>query len=473
MKETDASNEQRREHTDAILHRASTLNDGSIRLRREGKAEEAQRASREAVDLYREVNDQGDRGTRWHLATALITHSSNVAASEGMPGLTVTSIDDDVLSIGAGYTNESLLTAKEGIELLAQLYDEAPARYRLDMVRALWSYALRLAQYRFRDRALRSAELGCRVSDGLEWSVPALVERSKAHLIWSKLLAESSQPEAALTAANIAASGFEVLMERAPDEYAAWYAKAAQLGATALEAQGHHDEAMAKVDEVIEYRLAGNDGLPPRYDASMDELMALYLRVHTALEGPRSPRADAARVLSTIGANEPTQAFESLLRPDKAEELWQVAKLRAGLARCRNNESAEAQCLSWMAVAAVMGGRYELAIDPATRAVELARRSGDASREAFALVYLGNAFRGLDRLVEAANALGTALQRFPGGEYGRIHAVALISLAEVSERLAQSHHALDLYRSAAEVAKGLRISDIEASANDGITRLSS
>jgi len=126
-----------------------------------------------------------------------------------------------------------------------------------------------------------------------------------------------------------------------------------------------------------------------------------------------------------------------------------------------------------MAVAAVLREQYELAIELTEDAIGLAHESGDSFREAFAWVYRGNALRALNRLDEAAKALATAIQTFPPGTYGRIHAVTMISLAEVSEQLGMNEYARDLYQSASDMAMPMGQSDIEAAARRGMDRLDS
>jgi tetratricopeptide (TPR) repeat protein len=165
--------------------------------------------------------------------------------------------------------------------------------------------------------------------------------------------------------------------------------------------------------------------------------------------------------------------FDSVLDSEKPEELWRLANSQAGYAVQRGDSGALAQCLSWMAVAAVLREQYELAIELTEDAIGLAHESGDSFREAFAWVYRGNALRALNRLDEAAKALATAIQTFPPGTYGRIHAVTMISLAEVSEQLGMNEYARDLYQSASDMAIPMGQSDIEAAARRGMDRLDS
>jgi hypothetical protein len=293
---TGSSAERAGQSLTEVYERASELNNLSVRLLGEGRTAEARRASAEAVDWYRRLSAATDADLRWHLATALITHSTNVAADEGAPGMTLASVVDDVAVLRGGFSNESLAAVKEGAEMLAHLYDEAPDRYRLDMVTALRSYALRLAQHGYRTRALAVAERGCRLSDQVTRSVHALVERSKVHLVWADLLIECSQPQAALRAADIAAGGFADLMAQAPQQFAAWYTKSLRSGAAALEADGDNAAAHARAQHVLELRLAG-DGQPAAYDAEIDDVVALYVRTHYALPGARSPREEALAIL--------------------------------------------------------------------------------------------------------------------------------------------------------------------------------
>jgi tetratricopeptide (TPR) repeat protein len=163
--------------------------------------------------------------------------------------------------------------------------------------------------------------------------------------------------------------------------------------------------------------------------------------------------------------------FESLMTRENAAELWQLANSQAGYAVQRQDPRGLAQCLSWMCVAAVQAGDYERAIDHAQDAIALARQSGDAFREAFTFFYLGNAYRGLKRTQEAAKAYAKAIGLFPEGPYGRIHAAALLSLAAMSEKLGLLEPALQLYRSARDMAEGMSQPDLGAVAGQGINRL--
>ena len=65
----------------------------------------------------------------------------------------------------------------------------------------------------------------------------------------------------------------------------------------------------------------------------------------------RTARRRRSKVLASI--------FEALLNQDDAEELWRLANSQAGYAVQRGDPAAIAQCLSWMAAAAVHGGRFE------------------------------------------------------------------------------------------------------------------
>ena len=192
---------------------------------------------------------------------------------------------------------------------------------------------------------------------------------------------------------------------------------------------GHSKLALVLVDEVErDIREAGSKlGGEPR-----DQLIS-------AVKERRS------KVLSSL--------FESLMVSEKSEELWRLANSQGGYAVQRGDAAALAQCLSWMAVAACLGEQYELAIEPAQDAINLARSSGDAFREAFASFYLGNALRGLNRLDQAAEAFAAAIGSFPPERYGRIYAAAFLSLAEVSEQLGLQEPATQLYQSARDMAQ--------------------
>ena len=88
-----------------------------------------------------------------------------------------------------------------------------------------------------------------------------------------------------------------------------------------------------------------------------------------------------------------------------------------------------AQCMSWMAVAAVGRHRYEQAKDHATDAISLARKCHDRALEGFARVYLAHALRGLGQLEAAAHAYNDALQLLRKTP-SRIGVVAFLGLAD-------------------------------------------
>src|SRR5262249_13122042 len=128
--------------------------------------------------------------------------------------------------------------------------------------------------------------------------------------------------------------------------------------------------------------------------------------------------------------------FESLMTPDHAQELWTLAKSQAGYAVSRHDRRVMAQCFSWMAVAAVLEGRYELAKEHALDAISYAEASNiyeipkthagegiksakvtkaprDRFRLAFSYLYLGHAYRGLGQIAEAAENYSKAITFLP------------------------------------------------------------
>jgi tetratricopeptide (TPR) repeat protein len=163
--------------------------------------------------------------------------------------------------------------------------------------------------------------------------------------------------------------------------------------------------------------------------------------------------------------------FDPLLEEGKAEELWRLANSQAAYALQRRDEAVLAQCLSWMAVAAISAGKYELGRDNAQDAIMFAHRCRDRFREGFASVYLGHALRQQSETREAAKAYGRALKLLPRDKLGRIHAVAMLSMAEVAEELGMPEHAVEIFASALTMAQGMEFPDIEAAASDGLRRL--
>jgi tetratricopeptide (TPR) repeat protein len=163
--------------------------------------------------------------------------------------------------------------------------------------------------------------------------------------------------------------------------------------------------------------------------------------------------------------------FEPLLQEGKAEELWRLANSQAGYALQRRDDAVLAQCFAWMAVAAVYDEQYKLGKDSAQDAIMFAHRCRDKFREGFASVYLGHALRQLGETREAAKAYASALRLLPKGKCGRIHAVAMLSMAEVTEKLGMPGPAAEIFASALTLAHGMKFPDIEAAADEGLRRV--
>jgi tetratricopeptide (TPR) repeat protein len=179
-----------------------------------------------------------------------------------------------------------------------------------------------------------------------------------------------------------------------------------------------------------------------------------------------STRESRAKLLGEI--------FEGLMSVESAKELWQLANSQAGFAVTRGDTGALAQCLSWMSVAASLIENYELALDHARDAIAIARGRNDVYRQGFASFYLGNAHKGLGQLREAADAFLDAVNLLPLDQAGRIHAVAMLSLALTLEELqAPSANLIEVFQSAKTMAKEMGYSDILEAADAGIERLKS
>jgi len=163
--------------------------------------------------------------------------------------------------------------------------------------------------------------------------------------------------------------------------------------------------------------------------------------------------------------------FEPLLQQGEAEKLWHLANSQAGYALQRRDDAVLAQCFSWMAVAAVYDRQYQLGKDNAQDAIMFAHRCRDRFREGFASVYLGHALRQLGEPREAAYAYARALRLLPKGKSGRIHAVAMLSMAEVTEKLGMPGPAGEIFASALTLAQGMQFPDLEAAASEGLQRM--
>jgi tetratricopeptide (TPR) repeat protein len=167
------------------------------------------------------------------------------------------------------------------------------------------------------------------------------------------------------------------------------------------------------------------------------------------------------------------ELYEGLMNVEHAQELWQLAQSQGAYALERGDQRGLAQGLSWMAVAACLGQRYELALENAQDAIAVAQSCNDVERQAFASVYLGNAHRGLGQLREAAEAFAAAGRLLRKDNLGRIHAVAMLSLAETLEQLSPSAKVIEVFQSAKTMGSAMGFADIEDAATAGIERLQS
>ena len=118
-----------------------------------------------------------------------------------------------------------------------------------------------------------------------------------------------------------------------------------------------------------------------------------------------------------------------------------------------------------------MGGQYDLAKENARDAIMVARSCHQRFYEGFANVYLGHAERGSGRLDEAARAYKSAIELLGGRRPRIILASAMLGMAQVGEQLGQRSSALQLYASTREMARAMKLTEIEESAAEGERRL--
>jgi hypothetical protein len=57
------------------------------------------------------------------------------------------------------------------------------------------------------------------------------------------------------------------------------------------------------------------------------------------------------------------------------------------------------------------------------------------------------------------------------GKFGRIHAVAMLSMAEVTAELGRPAPAAEIFASALTMAQGMELPDLAAAASEGLRRL--
>ena len=208
---------------------------------------------------------------------------------------------------------------------------------------------------------------------------------------------------------------------------------------------------------------AGNDELAL---VELDEANAVITKHAEPADARTTGRLTAAArrrrraVLSAI--------FQRILETRDFANLWRWANSQGASALGRQDLPVFAQCMSWMAAAAVGGHRYEQAKDHATDAIGLARQSHDRPLEGFAQVYLAHAWRGLGQFEAAARAYNDALQLLPKQPSG-IGVVALLGMADVSKQLAVAPDAVaTLYQSALEAAQTLGLESLAEAAKAGM-----
>ena len=216
--------------------------------------------------------------------------------------------------------------------------------------------------------------------------------------------------------------------------------------------------------------LCGEAGNPTLCLDLIDEVDPTIHEQSLELDG-----AERARLLEMVarGRDEMLgRLFESLMRPERADELWQLANTQGAFALKRQDRRTLAQCLAWMAAAALLAGKVDLAIDQANGAIALAQQIADTYRESFASFYLGNAYRALGDPDAASAAFSRAVALCPPDRRGGFLAAALLSLAEVQCQLGEREQALQNYRSAQEVAAQQGQAGFEKTAAERIARLS-
>jgi tetratricopeptide (TPR) repeat protein len=163
--------------------------------------------------------------------------------------------------------------------------------------------------------------------------------------------------------------------------------------------------------------------------------------------------------------------FDAMMKEGRAEDLWRLARSRAAHAIEHSAPAIMAQCLAWMAAAAVLGEKYDLAKDHARDAIMTAHSCRQRFHEGFANLYLGHAERHSGRLAEAAHAYSRAISLLGARKPGPIHAVAMLSLAQVVEQLGDPEDARTLYTSSRDLARAMHEREIEEAASYGERRL--
>jgi hypothetical protein len=268
---------RRRQDVEARFAAARKLNDEAIASAAARRFDDATDLSRKAVDLYRELAVANAARFRWYLATALIGYSTHAAA--------------------AGYANSSLSAVAEGATILGHLYDEDPERYRLDVIQALRSFALRLADAGRTNRALTAISTAHKL---LRPENPdELPQSCELDYSSARLLLEAGKNDLAVRHASEAATGYATLAAF-NDRFTERHARALLLLARSLNALGQHETALTSAEEAVRSyrRLAGAQ--PDHYASDLINAEQLYAACFVAAEGPFEARDVVRNVVRVL-----------------------------------------------------------------------------------------------------------------------------------------------------------------------------
>ena len=146
---------------------------------------------------------------------------------------------------------------------------------------------------------------------------------------------------------------------------------------------------------------------------------------------------------------------KALLAKNQVKETLECLTELLEPVRKWEDSATEALCLSKWAEAEIRDGRSEDALQTISRVIDLARKSGDAFREAFGIHLRGNAYAALNDEQRAAEAYRDALNKLPRPGVYEVDWACFMNLGIIAEKRGKRGSAAKLYAAAEAAAAGL------------------
>ncbi|WP_233261617.1 tetratricopeptide repeat protein [Vitiosangium sp. GDMCC 1.1324] len=432
-----------------LAERARLLNNLGASLSALGRREEALEATREAVDVYRELAQRNPDAFRPYLAGSL----NNLGA---------------MLS-ELGRREEALEATREAVDVYRELAQRNPDAFRPDLAMSLNNLGNRLSKLGRREEALEATREAVELRRELAQRNPDAFRPGLAMSLnnLGNMLSELGRREEALEATREAVDVYRELAQRNPDAFRPDLAMSLNNLGARLSELGRREEALEATREAVDvYRELAQrnpDAFRPYLAGSLNNLGAMLselgrreealeatreaveLRRKLARRNPDAFRPNLAASLNNLGArlSKLGRREEALEATREAVDIYrELAKrnpdaFRPDLAMSLNNLGAMLSQLS----------RRKEALEATREAVavyhKLARRNPDAFRPdlAMSLNNLGLRLSELGRREEALEATGEAVEnlwpffeRLPSS-FTRNTAIMLRQLLELHEAL--------------------------------------